>query len=91
MRHTKRSLSLLLVVLMLATTLFTSACNGFQLPGSTTATEGETTPTQTTPENTTPEATTPEATTPTPTEPVTPPSVFDGIEFSDAAVVIPQA
>ena len=91
MRHTKRSLSLLLVVLMLATTLFTSACNGFQLPGTTTATEGETTPTQTTPENTTPEATTPEATTPTPTEPVTPPSVFDGIEFSDAAVVIPQA
>ena len=49
-----------------------------------------TTPETTTPETTTPETTTPETTTPEQTTPSTP-SVFDGIEFSDPAVVIPAA
>ena len=53
-------------------------------------------PETTTPETTTPEATTPEATTPEATTPDTPdvpdaPDVFEGIEFSDPAVVLPQA
>lgn len=50
-----------------------------------------TTPEVTTPEVTTPEITTPEVTTPGQVDPPTPPSVFDGIEFSDPAVVIPAA
>ena len=50
-----------------------------------------TTPDVTTPETTTPETTTPENTTPGTIDPPTPPSVFDGIEFSDPAVVIPAA
>jgi len=49
-----------------------------------------TTPEVTTPEVTTPEVTTPETTTPEQTTPSTP-SVFDGIEFSDPAVVIQAA
>ena len=51
----------------------------------------ETTPEVTTPEETTPEETTPEVTTPGEIDPSNPPSVFDGIEFSDPAVVIPAA
>ena len=50
----------------------------------------EPTPEVTTPEVTTPEATTPEQTTPEQTTPDTP-DVFEGIEFSDPAVVLPAA
>ena len=93
MKHQKRILSLLLAVLILATTLFATGCDAINLlldkiRGQETE---ETTPESTTPENTTPENTTPDATTPEDNTPVTPPSVFDGIEFSDPAVVIPAA
>ena len=109
MRHTKKILSLLLALLMLATTLFATGCdvssiiNGFLNNSEETTTAEDvtstpeastpenTTPENTTPENTTPNATTPENTTPGTIDPPTPPSVFDGIEFSDPAVVIPQA
>ncbi len=92
MKHQKRILSLLLAILMLTTTLFATGCDAINLLLDNLRgqeTEG-TTPESTTPENTTPEATTPEATTPEDEEPVTPP-VFEGIEFSDPAVVIPAA
>lgn len=93
MKHQKRILSLLLAVLILATTLFATGCDAINLlldkiRGQETE---ETTPESTTPENTTPENTTPDATTPEDNTPVTPPSVFDSIEFSDPAVVIPAA
>ena len=97
MRHTKKILSLLLAVLMLTTTLFATGCDINSLPNGLTGTTPEsTTPEATTPESTTPEVTTPENTTPDQTTPeantpVTPPSVFDGIEFNDPAVVIPAA
>ena len=92
----KRILSLLLAILMLSTTLFVTGCDVNQIINSilgetTEATTTETTtPEATTPEATTPEETTPEETTPEETTPSTP-SVFDGIEFSDPAVVIPAA
>ena len=107
MNHSKRILSLLLTVFVLSTTLFATGCNinvndlvngileGIN-PTTTEETTTETTtpevttPEVTTPEVTTPEVTTPEATTPEETTPSTP-SVFDGIEFSDPAVVIPAA
>ncbi len=92
MRHTKKILSLLLAVLMLTTTLFATGCDiNAILNGLTGTTPESTTPEATTPENTTPEVTTSENTTPGTDTPVTPPSVFDGIEFSDPATVIPAA
>ena len=54
-------------------------------------TPDSTTPDETTPETTTPDNTTPDESTTAPDGPVTPPSVFDGIEFSNAAEVIPAA
>jgi len=106
MRHNKRLLSLLLALLMLATTLFATGCDISSIINGTSNTTEETTtaedvtstPEETTPEGTTPEETTPEATTPpedTTPEPIIPeppvPSVFDDIEFSNPAIVIPQA
>lgn len=99
MRHTKKILSLLLAVLMLSTTLFATGCENVTsfVKGFVDGIIGEeTTPVEdatTTPDvTTTPDATTPpEVTTPdTPDTPNTP-SVFDGIEFSDPASVIPAA
>ena len=95
MNHSKKILSLLLAVLMLTTTLFTTGCNVNDLvngilAGITQTTPEETTPETTTPEETTPEVITPETTTPEETTPDTP-DVFEGIEFSDPAVVIPAA
>ena len=54
-------------------------------------TPDSTTPDITTPDVTTPDNTTPDNTTPGTDTPITPPSVFDGIEFSDPAEVIPAA
>ena len=94
MRHTKRLLSLLLALLMLSTTLFATGCdvssiiNGFLNNSEETTTPEDVT---STPEATTPDNTTPDATTPEPPVIIDPPSVFDDIEFSDPAVVIPQA
>ena len=87
MKNQKRVLSLVLAVLMLTTMLFAASCNFNIQVGETTTPDEETT----TPETTTPENTTPEATTPEQGDTPTPPSVFDGIEFSDPATVIPAA
>lgn len=103
MKNSKRILSLLMAFLMLATTLLATGCDIItQFIGGTT--EAQTTPAETTPEGTTPEGTTteapeettteaPEETTTEAPEDITPPepSVFDGIEFDDPAVVIPAA
>ena len=83
----KRLLSLLLTVLVLTTTLFASSCD---IRGWVDELISAINPEETTPEETTPEETTTETTTskdPASSEP----SVFDGIEFSDPAVVIPAA
>ena len=103
MKNSKRILSLLMALLMLATTLLATGCNIIAKPNSET-TEVQTTTAETTPEGTTPAETTTEAPTETTTEAptettteapedITPPksSVFDGIEFDDPAVVIPAA
>ena len=71
----KRFLSLLLTILVLATTLFASGCDIASFVDSIFGTNAPTEETTTKPEETTP---------PTP-------SVFDGIEFSDPAQVIPAA
>ena len=68
MKHS-RILSLLLALLMVATTLFTAGCDVSTLLGGTTTVDEQTTPQETTPEATTPETTTPEATTPEVTTP----------------------
>ena len=98
MRHTKRILSLLLAVLMLSTTLFATGCetvtsfvkdfvDGIIGEETTPVEDVTTTPdTTTTPETTTPEETTPDQ----PDTPAIPPE-FEGVEFSDPAVVIPAA
>ncbi len=78
----KRLLSLMLALLLVATTLFASGCDQITsfIDGLLNKNE-----------ETTPETTTPEETTPEQPNPPAKPSVFDGIEFSDPAVVIPMA
>ena len=72
----KRLLTLALALLLVTTTLFASGCNIVTNFVGGLLNKGE----ETTPETTTPEETTPPE-----------PSAFDGIEFSDPAVVIPAA
>ena len=91
MNHSKKILSLLLAVLMLTTTLFTTGCNVNDLVNGILAGITQTTPEETTPEVITPDTTTPEATTPDTPDVPDAPDVFEGIEFSDPAVVIPAA
>ncbi len=73
----KRLLSLALALLLVVTTLFASGC---EMINNLFNKNEETTPETTTPETTTPEDNNSSK-----------PSVFDGIEFSDPAVVIPAA
>ena len=72
----KRLLTLALALLLVATTLFASGCDMITSFIGNLINQGE----ETTPETTTPEPDAPQE-----------PSVFDGIEFSDPAVVIPAA
>ena len=72
----KRLLTLARALLLVATTLFASGCDMITSFIGNLINQGE----ETTPETTTPEPDAPQE-----------PSVFDGIEFSDPAVVIPAA